>query len=134
MLLSSLSSAALCALLGLVAPSRAATRTYDFTVGWVTANPDGQLERPVMGVNGQWPLPYITADVGDRVIVNVVNDLGNQSTGFHFHGLYQNGTADMDGPVRVTQCPIPPGGSFTYNFEVRFEAEFQKDSFPVDHS
>lgn len=125
MLWSSLSSAALCALLGLVAPSRAATRTYDFTVEWVTANPDGQLERPVMGINGQWPIPYITADVGDRVIVNVVNNLGNQSTGLHFHGLYQNGTADMDGPVRVTQCPIPPGGSFTYNFEVRLLAELQ---------
>lgn len=72
-----------------------------------------------MGINGQWPIPYITADVGDRVIVNVVNDLGNQSTGLHFHGLFQNGTSHMDGPVRVTQCPIPPGGSFTYDFEVR---------------
>ena len=118
--MSSLSSVALCVLLSLVAPSRAITRTYDFTVGWVTRNPDGQFERPVMGINDQWPIPYITADIGDRVIVNVVNNLGNQSTGLHFHGLYQKGTANMDGPVRVTQCPISPGGKFTYDFEVRF--------------
>lgn len=119
-MLSSLTNTALGLLiLSLPAFVRAETRTYDFTVGWLTANPDGLMERPVMGINGQWPLPYITADVGDRVIVNVKNDLGNQSTGLHFHGLYQYGTPHMDGPVRVTQCPIPPGGSFTYNFEVR---------------
>jgi iron transport multicopper oxidase len=114
-------SSALCALILYIAvPSRAETRTYDFTVGWVTANPDGAFERPVMGINGQWPIPYIVADVGDRVIVNVVNELGNQSTGLHFHGLYQNGTTHMDGPVRVTQCPIAPGGRFKYDFEVCF--------------
>lgn len=115
----SLSRSAICALvLSIVAPIRAETRTYDFKIGWVTANPDGKFERPVMGINGKWPIPYITADVGDRVIVNVVNDLGNQSTGLHFHGLYQNGTTHMDGPVRVTQCPIAPGSSFKYDFEV----------------
>ena len=119
-MLSPRSNAALCVLfLALCAPGRAAVRTYDFTVGWLTANPDGMMERPVMGINGQWPLPHITADVGDQLIVNVKNDLGNQSTGFHFHGLYHKGTPHMDGPVRVTQCPIPPGGSFTYEFKVR---------------
>ncbi|KAM0798798.1 iron transport multicopper oxidase FET3 precursor [Usnea florida] len=96
----------------------AATVTYDFNITWVTRNPDGLLNRPVIGINGQWPIPYITATVGDRVVVNVINQLGNESTSLHFHGLYQNGTSDMDGVTGVTQCPIQPGGSFTYNFTV----------------
>jgi hypothetical protein len=25
----------------------------------------------------------------------------------------------MDGPIQVSQCGIPPGSSFTYNFTVR---------------
>ena len=98
--------------------ARAATVTYDFTVSWVTANPDGLQPRPVMGINGQWPVPWITADVGDRIIVNVQNNLGNATTSLHFHGLYQNGTASMDGVPGVSQCPIGIGKSFTYNFTV----------------
>lgn len=42
--------------------------------------------------------------------------LGNQSTGMHFHGMFQNGTNEMDGAVAATQCAIPPGSAFTYNF------------------
>ncbi|KZF23935.1 multicopper oxidase [Xylona heveae TC161] len=98
--------------------ARAATRNYDFNITWVTANPDGAKERPTIGINNQWPIPPITADVGDRVLVNVNNQLGNQSTSLHFHGLYMNGTTEMDGVVGVTQCSIAPGQSFLYNFTV----------------
>ncbi len=98
--------------------ANAATITYDFNITWVTANPDGLFERSVIGINDQWPIPYITADVGDRVVVNVLNQLGNESTSLHFHGIYQNGSTEMDGSVGATQCPIPPGGAFTYNFTV----------------
>ncbi|KIX07946.1 uncharacterized protein Z518_02600 [Rhinocladiella mackenziei CBS 650.93] len=96
----------------------AATRTYNFTAGWVIRNPDGQFDRPTIGINGQWPLPRIEATVGDRVVVNLKNDLGNQSTSIHFHGLFMNGTNHMDGVPGTTQCPVPPGASFTYNFTV----------------
>lgn len=95
-----------------------ATVTYNFDVGWVYANPDGLARRPVMGINGKWPIESIVATKGDQVIVNVKNSLGNESTSLHFHGLYQNGTTHMDGPVGVSQCKIPPGNSFTYNFTV----------------
>lgn len=98
--------------------THAATVTYDFNITWVTANPDGLLDRPIIGINGQWPIPYMTATVGDRIVVNVLNQLGNESTSLHFHGIYQNGTTEMDGAVGATQCPIEPGGSFTYNFTV----------------
>lgn len=80
-------------LLPLLLPSwaavHAATVTYDFEIGWLTANPDGAFDRPTIGINGQWPIPQITANVGDQVVVNVLNSLGNQSTSLHFHGLYQ---------------------------------------------
>ena len=77
----------------LISLVEAATVVYDFEVGWVKSNPDGQFERTTIGINGQWPVPVITATVGDRIIVNVDNQLGNQSTTLHFHGLFQNGTA-----------------------------------------
>jgi len=96
----------------------AATVTYDFNITWVTANPDGMADRPVIGINGQWPIPTIRVDVGDQLVVNVLNSLGNQSTSLHFHGLYMRGATFMDGPVAVTQCPILPGERFTYNFTV----------------
>lgn len=97
----------------------AATVTYDFNITWTKANPDGQFERTVMGINGQWPIPQIRADVGDTIVVNAYNGLGNVTTSLHFHGIYQNGTNEMDGPAGVTQCAISPGSSMTYNFTVR---------------
>jgi iron transport multicopper oxidase len=96
----------------------AATVTYDWNITWVRANPDGLFERPTIGINGKWPLPIMHANVGDQVVVNVNNQLGNQSTTIHFHGLFMNGTAHMDGPAQVTQCGIPSGSKFTYNFTV----------------
>lgn len=105
-------------LLFLISSINAGTVNYDFHVAWTVANPDGAFERRVMGINGQWPIPHIEVTVGDHVIVTVHNDLGDQPTGLHFHGLYQNGTNDMDGPVGTTQCPIAPGMTFTYEFDV----------------
>lgn len=109
----------ICGLFTLLSLVRAETRTYNFNVGWVSRNPDGLFDRPVIGINGQWPIPQIEATVGDRVVVNIHNELGNQSTSLHFHGLFMNGTNEMDGVVGVTQCGVPPGASFTYNFTVR---------------
>ncbi|KAH9870070.1 hypothetical protein J1614_006992 [Plenodomus biglobosus] len=102
----------------LASVAHSAVVSYDFEAGWVYANPDGQQTRPVQGINGQWPIPPIVANVGDQIIVNLKNSLGNESTSLHFHGLYMNGTTHMDGPVAVTQCAVAPGSSFTYNFTI----------------
>ena len=102
----------------LFSTAQCATKTYDFDLSWVSANPDGLYERSVIGINGQWPIPTINVTKGDRVIVNVKNSLGNESASLHFHGLFQNGTTHMDGPAQVSQCAIMPGSSFTYNFTV----------------
>lgn len=62
-------------LCGLVALTKAAIITYDWNITWVNANPDGMAERPVMGINGQWPLPLLNITKGDRVIANVRNQV-----------------------------------------------------------
>ncbi|EFX03254.1 iron transport multicopper oxidase fet3 precursor [Grosmannia clavigera kw1407] len=99
----------------MVAGSWAATVTYDWDITWVYAAPDG-YGRPVIGINGAWPCPKIEAEVGDTVVVNVNNQLGNQTTGIHFHGISQAKSTWMDGPSAVDQCPVPPGSSITYSF------------------
>ncbi|KAG0270935.1 hypothetical protein BGZ95_001345 [Linnemannia exigua] len=92
------------------------TRYYDWTISQKTIAPDG-LERPMLLVNGMFPGPLIEANTGDRIVVKVTNSLVN-GTAIHWHGMFQNGTNWMDGSGGVTQCPIPPGQSFTYNFTV----------------
>lgn len=108
----------LLAVLFLVQSCQAKTVHYDWNVTWVTANPDGLYDRKVVGINGMWPLPVVEVDKGDRLVVNVYNGLGDKSTSIHWHGMFQNGTNNMDGPSMVTQCPIVPGSSFIYNFTV----------------
>jgi len=51
------------------------TVTFDWNIGWVNANPDGLAERPVIAINGQWPLPILNITKGDRVIVNMHNQV-----------------------------------------------------------
>jgi iron transport multicopper oxidase len=114
--------------------SLAATVSYDFSIEWVRANPDGAFERPTIGINGQWPIPQIEANVGDTILVNAHNNLGNQTTSLHFHGLFMNGSNHMDGPSQVTQCPIPPGSSFLYNFTVCFVLDVWTCLIVADHS
>ncbi|KAF2097959.1 hypothetical protein NA57DRAFT_66467 [Rhizodiscina lignyota] len=89
---------------------------FKWDVTWVDAAPDG-FNRPVIGINGQWPCPPIEVEVGEQITVVLTNKLGNETTGLHFHGFSQRGTNQMDGPAGVTQCPIPPGSTFTYSFK-----------------
>ncbi|KAF2673663.1 multicopper oxidase [Microthyrium microscopicum] len=93
----------------------ASTVTYDLEASWMRASPDG-FERSVIGINGEWPLPTLYATKGDTVTVTLKNSLGNVSTSLHWHGIFQNGTTNMDGSVGASQCSIPPGSSLTYNF------------------
>ncbi|KAJ5884713.1 conidial pigment biosynthesis oxidase Abr1/brown 1 [Penicillium taxi] len=90
---------------------------FDWHITWVNVAPDG-YERAVIGINGEWPCPQIDLDLGDRLIVDVTNDLGNQTTGIHWHGLHQYMTGYMDGAPGVTQCPIPPGKKMRYEVNV----------------
>ena len=98
-----------------LALAKTVEQTWD--ISWINAAPDG-FERPVIAVNGQWPCPELRASAGDRIIVHVNNNLGNQSTGIHWHGIHQKGSPHMDGGSQVHQCPIAPGCSFTYDWIV----------------
>ena len=65
--------------------------------------------------NRQVPGPQIRVREGDRVRVVLTNKL-SQSTSIHFHGLeLPNG---MDGVPFITQPPVKPGKSYTYEFTV----------------
>ncbi|MBC7894190.1 MAG: multicopper oxidase domain-containing protein [Cytophagaceae bacterium] len=65
--------------------------------------------------NGQVPGPQIRVKEGDRVRVKVTNRL-EESTAVHFHGLELPN--DQDGVPFITQPPIKPGETFTYDFTV----------------
>lgn len=71
---------------------------------------------------GQSPGPTIHANIGDRLLINVHNALTTNSTTVHWHGLHHAGTNFMDGTQSITQCGIPPGQSFTYNFTLNQDA------------
>jgi iron transport multicopper oxidase len=106
---------ALLLLLGAIAEAKVIT--VDWSIDWIWAKPHNyHLYKSVVGINGQWPCPQLDVSVGDTVIVNVCNNLGNQSTTIHWHGIHQNGTNLMDGSIGVTQCAIAPGKRQTYEF------------------
>ncbi|KAI2640017.1 multicopper oxidase [Xylaria nigripes] len=93
----------------------AAKITYNWEATWVWAEPDG-FGRPVIGINNSWPCPVIEASIGDTVVVHLLNKLGNETTGIHFHGINQINSNSMDGAVGSSQCPLPPNYSMTYSF------------------
>ncbi|WP_295814205.1 copper oxidase [uncultured Deinococcus sp.] len=66
-------------------------------------------------VNRQVPGPRLQLTQGDRVRIRVKNTLP-ESTTIHWHGLIVPNA--MDGPADVTQRPIAPGQTFTYEFTV----------------
>ncbi|KAI9272916.1 multicopper oxidase-domain-containing protein [Phascolomyces articulosus] len=95
----------------------AARVELNWDITYTTANPDGLMERRVIGVNGKWPPPPVEVTIGDTLVINVHNSL-DQPTALHAHGMFQNNTGYMDGASMVTQCPIPPGYDFTYEFNI----------------
>ncbi|PHH89362.1 hypothetical protein CDD83_6208 [Cordyceps sp. RAO-2017] len=93
------------------------TLTFNWTVTLEMRAPDG-VEKQVYLVNGQFPGPVIEARSGDRVVVNLFNGLDSEGVAIHWHGLRMKGHNNMDGAVGFTQCPIPPGRSFIYDFAI----------------
>ncbi|KAK4310942.1 hypothetical protein Pmani_017529 [Petrolisthes manimaculis] len=78
--------------------------------------PGDGWERPLVTVNRRLPGPAIHVCLWDEVVVDVVNELGSDSTSIHWHGLHQRGTPYMDGVPFLTQCPINPANTFRYHF------------------
>lgn len=63
--------------------------------------------------NEMVPGPMIRVREGDRLRVNIKNELP-ESTAVHFHGLELPNP--MDGVPFITQPPVKPGESYTYEF------------------
>jgi len=72
-------------------------------------------ETAVWTYNGSVPGPLIEGRVGERLRVHFTNSLPEETT-IHWHGLRL--PAVMDGTL-ATQSPVPPGGTFEYEFELR---------------
>jgi manganese oxidase len=75
----------------------------------------------VWGYNGSCPGPTIQVTQGDRVRIQVENRLP-ESTSMHWHGIEV--PIDQDGVPWVSQRPIAPGETFTYEFTVHQEGTF----------
>jgi manganese oxidase len=90
-------------------------KVFNLTIDEINQHID-ELQPPVaaLGYNAQWPGPTIRVNQGDKVRAIFKNNLP-ETTGVHFHGV-QFADFFQDGVPFVTQKPIPPGTSYTYEF------------------
>jgi FtsP/CotA-like multicopper oxidase with cupredoxin domain len=91
---------------------RAEPLKREFAPGWTF---------DVWGYNGSMPGPTLEVMEGDRVRIFFENRLPELQT-VHWHGLEVPN--DMDGVEGLTQDPVPPGGSFVYEFTLRQNGTF----------
>ncbi|HEY6057758.1 MAG TPA: multicopper oxidase domain-containing protein [Candidatus Limnocylindrales bacterium] len=90
-------------------------KVFRLTVDEIDQHID-ELQPPVaaLGYNKQWPGPTIRVTEGDKVRAIFTNNM-NETTGVHFHGV-EFDDFFQDGVPFVTQKPIAPGETFTYEF------------------
>jgi FtsP/CotA-like multicopper oxidase with cupredoxin domain len=82
----------------------ASAMTYEFVKGQPTT---------AWAYNNQVPGPELRVREGDLVRVIFTNNLPEPTT-VHWHGV--NVPTSMDGVPDISQPPVPPGGTFTYEF------------------
>lgn len=70
---------------------------------------------PAWTFNGTVPGPTLRVREGDLVRVNFINAAKHPHT-MHFHGIHRS---EMDGVPGIGPGEVPPGGTFTYEFEAR---------------
>ena len=90
-------------------------KVYDITTEEVQWEVEPGRKVKAWAYNGQVPGPQIRVREGDRVRVKLTNKLP-ESTVIHFHGLELPN--DQDGVPFITQPPVKPGESYTYEFTV----------------
>ena len=91
-----------------------ATRTVRLVAKPATIDLGGGTSWRTWTFNGEFPGPTIRAAAGERIRVEVENQL-DEPTSVHWHGLPVPNA--MDGVSGLTQPPIEPGQSFTYEFD-----------------
>jgi FtsP/CotA-like multicopper oxidase with cupredoxin domain len=92
-------------------------RVFELTIDEISHRIDAQKD-PIaaLGFNRSWPGPLLRVTEGETIRAIFTNNLA-ESTGIHFHG--QSVPNAMDGVPHVTQEPIEPGQSWTYEFVAR---------------
>lgn len=88
-------------------------KVYDLETSVIEWNILPDVQMMAYAFNGQVPGPRIRITEGDRVRFNITNHLP-ESTTVHWHGLILPNA--MDGAAEITQEPIAPGATFTYEF------------------
>ena len=96
---------------------RPKTIAHHWTVTSGFRSLDG-VKKEVYLVNEEFPGPTIQCRSGDKLVIHVINKLADEGVSIHWHGLQMRNTNSMDGAVGFTQCPIPAGGRFAYEFDI----------------
>ncbi|EXB84522.1 Monocopper oxidase-like protein SKU5 [Morus notabilis] len=89
---------------------------YDWSVSYLTASPLG-VKQKVIGINGQFPGPILNVTTNWNVVVNVKNNL-DEPLLLTWNGIQHRKNSWQDG-VSGTNCPIPVGWNWTYEFQVK---------------
>ncbi|GJN24309.1 hypothetical protein PR202_gb12044 [Eleusine coracana subsp. coracana] len=89
-------------------------RYFTWTVTYGPISPLGTTQQGIL-INGQFPGPRIDCVTNDNLIVNVINNLDEPFL-ITWNGIKQRKNSWQDG-VAGTNCPIPPGGNYTYKFQ-----------------
>ena len=90
-------------------------KVFDLTASVVQWELEPGRKSEAWTYNGVVPAPQIRVTEGDRVRINLKNELP-ESTAIHFHGLEVPN--DQDGVTFITQKPVKPGDSYVYEFTV----------------
>lgn len=95
----------------------AAVKEYHLTIDEGMVNVTGKAVKRIT-VNGKFPAPLLEFEEGDDAVIHVHNNLKNQDSSIHWHGLLLPGI--MDGvPGFNGFNGIKPQGDFVYKFKVR---------------
>ncbi|CAN8265684.1 unnamed protein product [Cochlearia groenlandica] len=89
---------------------------FDWTVSYLTASPLNNRQQ-VIGINGQFPGPVLNVTTNWNVVINVKNDL-DEPLLLTWNGIQHRKNSWQDG-VLGTNCPIPSGWNWTYEFQVK---------------
>ncbi|ENV36400.1 copper resistance system multicopper oxidase [Acinetobacter venetianus] len=97
--------------------SWAAIKEYHLNIDQGMVNITGKSVKR-MTVNGKFIAPLLEFEEGDEAVIHVHNQLKDQDTSLHWHGLLLPGL--MDGVPGFNGFKgIQPNGSFEYRFKVR---------------
>ncbi|CAI0554219.1 unnamed protein product [Linum tenue] len=89
-------------------------RFYTWTVTYGTISPLGAPQQVIL-INGQFPGPQLDVVTNDNLVLNLINKLDVPFL-LTWNGIKQRKNSWQDG-VLGTNCPIPPGSNYTYNFQ-----------------